>query len=331
MFIAMRQHRALRVVLALLLVALCAGYTIWWRSTAARIAAQSSVWIDASRAEGWTIETGPLAVGGFPFGWRLDAGAATATRPDGTRIESKRLVAHSALWSRGVRVDGDAIALRLPAGASRPVGALEAAHGEAQLDFGAANRIDVTLDTVSWRAGDAAPVTARQAKLLREANNLSASLDELHLPNASPLGDTVQKLELAGTAEPSLPQGLDTASMQRWREASGVLQLGRVGLLWGPLSLTGEGTAALDAQGRIELAGTARLTGWSETIDALVATGSVKPNGGALAKAGLGMLAKPKDGAPKEKGEVQIAVAIQDGQLYLGGIRLGPAPVLKLF
>src|SRR5262249_42837905 len=99
----------------------------------------------------------------------------------------------------------------------------------------------------------------------------------------------------------------------------------------GPLSLNGEGTAALDAQGRIELAGTARLTGWNETIDALVATGNVKPNGGALAKAALGLLAKPKDGAPKEKSEVAVAVAIQDGQLYLGGIRLGPAPLLKIY
>jgi hypothetical protein len=119
--------------------------------------------------------------------------------------------------------------------------------------------------------------------------------------------------------------------MQRWREASGVLQLTSVKLLWGPLTLAGEGTLALDAQGRVELAGTARLTGWSETVDALVASGSVKPNGGALAKAALGMLARPKEGGPKEKGEVSVAVAIQQGQLYLGGIRLGPAPPLRLF
>jgi hypothetical protein len=331
MLLAMRQHRALRVVFALLLALLCAFYALWWQSTAARIAAQSSAWIDARRAEGWVIETGNRNVGGFPFGWRLDAGAVAITRPDGLGVDTKSLTARITPWSRTVHIDGGAIVLRLPAGASRPAGTLDAVHGEARIDATDATHSDVLLETVSWRAGDAAPVAVRRAKLIRDANDLTVTLDELQLPTASPLGTTVQWLELASTAEPGLPQGLDAGSMQRWREASGVLQLTRVSLLWGPLSLAGEGTAALDAQGRVELAGTARLTGWSETIDALVASGSVKPNGGALAKAGLGLLAKPKDGAPKEKTEVAIAVAIQDGQLYLGGIRLGAAPILRLF
>ncbi|GIL38817.1 DUF2125 domain-containing protein [Roseiterribacter gracilis] len=327
----MRQHRALRVALALLLIALCVGYGLWWRSTASRISAQSAAWIEARRAEGWTITTSKLDVGGFPFGWRLDAGAVVMARPDGTRVETGNLTARTVPWSRNVRVEADAIALQLPQGASRPAGMLNAAHGEALLDATNLARSAITLDMIAWAAGDAAPITAQRAKITRDADNVTASLDALHLAINSPLGDTVQRLELVTVAEPNLPHGLDAASMQQWREASGVMQLTSVTLQWGPLSLHGEGTAALDAQGRIELAGTSRLTGWSETIDALVASGSVKPNGGALAKAGLGMLANAKDGAPKEKSEVAIAVAIQGGQLYLGGIRLGPAPVLKMF
>ncbi|MDB5365120.1 MAG: hypothetical protein JWM77_1047 [Rhodospirillales bacterium] len=337
----MRQHRALRVALLLVIVVACAGYTLWWRNVADRISAQSNGWIEAHRAEGWTIEieagdSGKLSVGGFPFGWRLDAGAVRLARQDGLRAELRDLSAYTAPWSpHRVRVEGNAIAATLPAGTTRPVGTLSASHGEALLDIGDAMRTQVTLDAPSWRAGDAAPVASRHAKLVWEqrgdARNASLSLDELHLPVTSPLGETVQALDLAVTAEPPLPEGLDAASMQRWREASGVLQLTRVNLSWGPLTLAGEGTLALDAQGRVELAGTARLSGWSETIDALVASGSVKPNGGALAKAGLGMLAKPKEGGPKDKGEVTVAVAIQDGQLYLGGIRLGPAPPLRLF
>lgn len=333
----MRQHRALRVALALLLITAGVGYGVWWRNVADRMSAQGAAWIDARRAEGWVVQTGKLRVGGFPLGWRLAAGAVTLARPDGLRAELRSLSAHLSPWSpRRLRVDADTITATLPAGTTRPLGTLTAMHGEGLFDVGADARGEITLDTPAWHAGDAAPVTSRRAQLVSTQQgagwNGSLSLVELHLPTTSPLGDTMQQLDLALAAESPLPQGIDAASMQRWREAGGVLQLPSVTLVWGPLSLSGQGTAALDAQGRLEFAGTSRLTGWSETIDALVASGSVKPNGGALAKAGLGMLAKAKNGGgAREQGEVAISVTIQDGQLYLGGIKLGPAPPLKLF
>jgi hypothetical protein len=332
--IAMRQHRTLaRILIALLLLVALAGYTIWWRGVAQRIETQATAWVEARRAEGWTVTTGMLAVGGFPFGWTLDAGPTLLQRPEGLRLELAALSARAAPWSpHRVRVEGDRPTLALPAGAARPSGTLAAARAEALLDLASDGHVvhgDAVLDAPAW-TDSTAPVAAQRAQLAWDENGNRArlTLTALHLPIASALGDTVQSVTLALAAEPRLPAGFDAASARAWRDDGGVLQLNDVSLAWGPLSLTGEGTLALDAQNRVELAGTTRMTGWSETIDAMVASGAARPNGGALAKAGLGLIAKPRaDG----KSEVAIAVGIQDGQLYLGGIRLGAAPRLSIF
>ena len=72
---------------------------------------------------------------------------------------------------------------------------------------------------------------------------------------------------------------------------------------------------------------TARITGFRETVDALVAAGAVRPRDAMTAKIVLGVLAKtPEDGGPPR---ITAPLSAQDGALYIGPVRLFHLPAIR--
>ena len=49
------------------LIAICAGYTVYWYSAATEIRAGIDSWAQDRRANGWAVELGEPTVTGFPF------------------------------------------------------------------------------------------------------------------------------------------------------------------------------------------------------------------------------------------------------------------------
>ena len=65
------------------------------------------------------------------------------------------------------------------------------------------------------------------------------------------------------------------------------------------------------------------VEGYDELMSALVAAGRMKPSDARLARIGLALLAKAgPDGRPA----ITAAFTIQNGEMFLGPARLGPAP-----
>jgi hypothetical protein len=109
-------------------------------------------------------------------------------------------------------------------------------------------------------------------------------------------------------------------ALAAWRDGGGVFQLRESEISWGPLWAAGDGTLALDQAMQPLAAGTVRIAGLSETLDALTAAGMLQPDPAKLAQIMFGALARP----PVEGGrpEVKLPLSIQNGFVYMGPIKL---------
>jgi hypothetical protein len=103
------------------------------------------------------------------------------------------------------------------------------------------------------------------------------------------------------------------------------MELAKLKLHWGEFQLEAEGSAALDSALQPIGALTTRMWGVGAAIDALVASGSVRPREGATAKIVLHTMAKPPGpaGLPPE---VQVPLTVQDRRLFLGPVAVAPVP-----
>ncbi len=152
----------------------------------------------------------------------------------------------------------------------------------------------------------------------------SFTLDGVALPvTVPPLGDTVERLATTLAIKGTIPGGPRRQALAAWRDDGGTLELQSFALVWGKLTLDAKGTVALDAALQPLGALTATIRGYSEIIDALVATGDLKAGDAALVNVGLGLLAKP---APDGQYQLDAPLTLQNGQAYLGPVRLARMP-----
>ena len=87
-------------------------------------------------------------------------------------------------------------------------------------------------------------------------------------------------------------------------------------LAWGSVSLSGQGTLALDAAGRAMGALTAKLKGHGALLDVAVAYGQIGKGSAKAGKLLLDLLAAANGG------ELSVPLRLQDGRLYLGPVIL---------
>ena len=100
------------------------------------------------------------------------------------------------------------------------------------------------------------------------------------------------------------------------------LELRSVAAKWGPLGLTGDGTLALDKEMQPVVALSLAISGFAETLDALVASGLVDQKKAGLPRVILGALARNNNGTTS----IKAPLTIQDGFLLIGPVKLLPVP-----
>src|SRR5262249_21307856 len=146
--------------------------------------------------------------------------------------------------------------------------------------------------------------------------------EDIRLPAqaVAPLGHDIAELKAEGEVKGTLPAGTAAAALAAWRDAGGTVEMRRLVGRWGPLSIDGDGTVALDKSMEPEAAFALKMGGLSETLDTLVAAGAVDGKRLGFARTILGALDKnaAAGGAPATK----VPVTIQDGFLFLGPIKL---------
>lgn len=330
-----------------------AAHGVYWWIAVDRLERGFAAWVEERRADGWTVTHGAPGFGGYPLRVRTsiaDPDLAGPGDPPRWRWRGAGLVLGVALWRpREIRFsspgrhrlaighDGrtetvDAVAAsvvgRARTGADGRLESLvlEAASVDAvgsrmvgRLHIG---RLDAALFVPGSPGGEAARADGTEPP----GPFLSLETRDVVLPEGRryPLGRAVPAFALEAkllgevAIEPTL-----SASLAAWRDSGGTVEVVRLDTIWGKFDLSADGTLALDKVLQPVIAMTARVRGYRETVDALVAAGYVRDRDAMAAKLVLNVIARATPGGAAR---LTVPVTVQDGVLSAGPVRLLRVP-----
>jgi hypothetical protein len=328
----------------LAIVAVAAGHAVLWRNMASQLDDGWRAWVALRRAQGWRVEHGPPVRGGWPLsatltmrGVRLDGAAATL--PGGLSLAAESVVLRVALPRL------DRLRVELP-------GQQRLRLGDAEIPFTADSLVAVVplepdtppaqAEVTAERLRIGTPAGAlelRSARLTAEGSSsateaepaleLSVAASSIDLPPLRGLATTnsfgrridsfAVELAVSGPMPPGRAPG---ARAEAWRDGGGTLELRSFDLRWGPASAAAAATLAFDEALQPMGAGTLRLIGAPQALDALADAGLVGRRAAATARAVLPLLSRPsaETGAP----EIEVPLTLEDRTLALARI-----PVLR--
>ena len=338
-----RSRRQARLVLWLvvaiaLLLLLFAGYTVWWLRAAGDFRDRTLSWIEERRAAGWHLTYGDVSRYGFPLAL-------------GVRLDDPVVSPHdrSWQWSAGrLRLTAPLLGDRPPrlaAGGDQAIefttgGTISRWTGRSQqmsFDIQTADswmpngRLAVRDLTLTGEAGDSIgigrldfvstgdPSAAATAEVSTWATRLLAT--KVHLPRAfdGGCGRDLDEVEIEGGLYGALTPQPWPAVLAKWRDSGGVIEIERLRLVCGALSIDGEGTLALDGRGQPIGAMSTHIQGYDAALDRLAAAQTIDPHVAAAAKILLRALARSNaEGAAT----LSAPLSLQDRALSLGPVTL---------
>ncbi len=340
----MRHRRRLWIILLATPFLLLAAGTLYWRIAVRNLENGFADWEAQQRAAGWAVQHRPPVRGGWPL-------AATLTVPALSLAGGNSMVPGGLAWS------ADRLVLRVAL--SRPALLDIAAEGGQRLrlagypemPFSARQlRLVQPLRASPWpkfadlmvddlRAdtpigGDASVESLRLhlefnagAQSGEPAVTFSLEAETIGLPPGMVrlLGPRIASLEADGALNGPAPAGRSAAERAtEWRDGGGSLEVRHLGLVWGPLDLTAGATLALDDQLQPMGAGSARLVGYAETLDALTAHAAISRSAATATKAVLSLMAhNPEDGSPPD---VEVPLTLQYRTLSMRQVPLVRLP-----
>ncbi len=344
-----RPPRLLLAVLALA-VLLALAHTALWFWGVRTMEANLDAFVATQRAQGWTVEPGTRATGGWPMAIELALAnpamaADTPDLPAGFAWKAERVVLSVALLhprTLTITPQGQQ-SLRLNNGPVLPY-ETQSMVTRVALEPGAPPRQETTeIAGLRMRLPAGALTVAKlRWDLLSNPNaakdapavTFNAEATQIGLPappgaeSASwPLGQSIAALSASGalTGPLSRVPGL-SARAAAWRDGGGKLDISRFSLAWGPLDLSGHATLGLDDRLQPSGAGELRATGQNETLDALAANRVLPARAAQTAKAVLALMARtPQGGGPPA---VEMPLTLQDRALTMGRIPLLRLPEL---
>ncbi|HEY4134946.1 MAG TPA: DUF2125 domain-containing protein [Alphaproteobacteria bacterium] len=152
---------------------------------------------------------------------------------------------------------------------------------------------------------------------------LTVNVDDLTLPAGfvpGPLGARIDSLALDAEVMGGIGPVLDRSAVTAWRDAGGTVEVNDFTLRWGPLHIKAKGTMALDGNLQPLAAFTATLTGFGESLDAMVEEGTLDAQDATSAKMLLSLLARtPLTGGPPA---ISVPLTIQNQRLSVGPVPL---------
>ena len=326
-------------------------YSGWWFVTARVFGARIDAWIAGQRAAGAKISPAEVSITGYPFSFSIKLTDVALAWPTGFGFTGQSLKVRTRPWSlRSFKVNATGgFALTLPPGSDRPALTVagETLNGHTRFyDTALPVAMDLTADTVSVaQAGQTAPAAPEMTVAtvdfdgVRPANAPKADTDVAYdvslklmdlsaqLLESNPLGGTIRQTSLHGQLLGVPPATWDAAGIKAWSDAGGTVNVPDAAIVWGALSVTGNGTVALDKNMQPEASFSIRLSGFNEALDSLSAAGWVKLGPASIAKLALGIAAHP---GPDGKPVVDTPLTIQNRHITVDGAKLGQLPELKL-
>jgi hypothetical protein len=153
---------------------------------------------------------------------------------------------------------------------------------------------------------------------------LAADLHELQIPALPPpFAGAVDNLGFGATLMGPVPAAPPRQAAEAWRQAGGTVEIDHLDVAWRGLRIGGSGTLALDSRLQPVGAFSGGVEGYDQLLGLLAGAGVMPLGDATIARIALGVLAKP---GPDGKPRVETSFTIQNGQMFLGPAKLGPAP-----
>jgi hypothetical protein len=331
--------RPVRVLLGVALLLLAAHAVAWWLATAL-LRSEAEAAIAAERAAGNTVTHGAPARGGYPL-------AAHVTLPD-LRYSGRVSLPGGALLPVAGRARAATLVLALEAPRSVAIDIACPCEG------GTGGAPPMPIDAAELRAevplvrrGSGPTLTGRGLVLYLPDGSLTVAQLRARVPDSAvatvtadafgiglpppeaqwPLGARIAQASADVTLRGVLPAGPTPArALAAWRDQGGALELDRISLAWGPLSVRGVATVALDQALQPRGTATATLAGYGPALDRLVAAGAVARAPAALVRLGLTAASRQGEGGERV---VDIALAIEDRTLSVARIPVTRLPPVE--
>ena len=337
----MRRSTRLGLVTALLLLVLFGAYAAYWWIVAGRIEDGVVAWQQSIQARKIDASWRRLQVGGFPFRFRVELRDALLRDRALTPAPELRLTALAGSarpWNFGVwRLDApEGLAADLPATGGRPQLKLAAQAGDGTVAPGpdGTTLLWLNLRDIRAEAGGSVPIQSAKAWVTLPPNppqthvepslGLAFDLRKVHLP-ASPAGfrNTIDAAAFGITVKGAVPDGPLVQAIAAWRDAGGTVELDNLRLDWGGVGVNANGTVALDQDLQPIGAFSGGIEGFAVILGALVEASRLDTEQAALAQIALNAFAKPGlDGKP----QIKTSFTMQNGEMFLGPVKLGAAP-----
>lgn len=340
---AMRRSTLIAITLAVLLV-LLGAYSAAWLVAAERVkdaVARLPQMAAAQRLEAAWLKS---RVTGYPFRLRAELEAFTLRDPraqPAPQLLVPKLTASAPLWNlRDWRLAAPyGLSAELGANEARPEVKLasHAASGAVAVADDGKTTIWLTLLDTTADAGRRIKVWLAEGWLVLPGRppqshaepSLSVALDlqKIELPAPlPPFGAQIDGVAFGLTLKGAIPSGRPREAAAAWRNSGGTLELDRFRLYWGPAAIGAKGTLALDRDLQPEGAFSAEVEGYDQIVNALVQSGRMRADNSSFARLGLSMMARPgADG----RSAIPTSFTIQNGQMTLGPLKLGPAPRIR--
>jgi hypothetical protein len=342
--LGMRWRTRLGIIIAVLLLIVAAGgYTAFWFIVAGKLKEGFAQWADSARAQKLDVSWQRVRVGGFPLAFTIELTDPVlrdeAINPP-TEIRMPRLSGRAHPWNFRVWHLSAPQGLNAIAGSKeKPVatvsvgaatGAVSAmADGGATIWLGLDGPQVKSTEQIGARNADFWLISPPHSPATHSDSNLAlaADLHQVTLPQApSAFRNLLDEVAFGVTIKGAIPAGPPRQAATAWRDEGGTAELDNLTLRWGQVVVTGSGTLALD--GDLQPIGgfSGAVEGYEELMNALVAAGRIKASDARLARIGLAMLAKAgPDGRPA----ITTSFTIQNGEMFLGPAKLGPAPSIN--
>lgn len=349
-----RRSRLTRLALLVglpLLAVLVVLYSVFWFVVAGRIAQAVADWARSMREHNLEVTWRDMTVRGFPFAFRVemtDARLHDQTAAFTGDVQAPALSADALPWNFFAWDVAAPDGLAVDAGApSQPSARIAAKAATGAVLAGAAGNGATTI----WFAATDMTVSASASAATTAPLSVAAKTAKFwvmlpgHAPQAHTDPAVAVAVDAAGVTPPIVPAPLRAVidelafgvtvkgpiatsqsprrAAEAWRDAGGTIDLDQLTLHWGSLGARASGTLALDENLQPIGAFSGGVAGYRELLQALVAAGRIRRNDADIAELGLSFLSRAgPDGRP----EIATSLTIQDGQMLLGPIKLGPAP-----
>lgn len=331
-------------ILIRLLILLAVLWSAWWWLAASIIDRGANGWLAARRAEGWQADAAVIETSGFPFGLQTEISELSLADPEtGVALRWGHItVSAPAYWpgyvmlslpntpieldtpevSHQIRVQDGRARLHLHPGPSLQLDHMLTHGGAWQLNSAEGNVF--AGDDWALQVAQDAEISETyqfdfQVTNLRPGDHLRA---RLAVPAEWPLGFEQFVADLAVTFD----RPWDRRAVEVARPQPRHISLRHAEVAWGPVRLFTTAELTLDDQGIPDGAANVQVENWAELLDLAVAGGVLPANIRPQAQAMLGALAN-MGGDPTR---LDLALRFDGNEMYLGPIRLGPAPPIVL-